>query len=290
MNEAKKEAPDNRPRSIRDMGIMVVMLAVLGSLNFLPPDSSLEEVERSGRLRVCMPDNYPPLVMNEPDRPGFDVELLRAVSERMGLAFSMVPNPAMARDFNPRSWRVTRAQCSVLAGGIALTSAVRSYLDTTSEYLATGWAVVSPTPLESLDGKRVGFFAGLTGLDRLVLSRALRGAGIRVTIVNRADDLAAQLESGELDAGISEALTVRQIADAQGWNVAWIGQNSERYPIGIGFWKADLTLKRAVSATLAELDTDGTIAALMDKYGIGDIEHVIEIGAAVPSAAGEAAQ
>lgn len=290
MSETRKQAPDNRPRSIRDMGIMVVMLAVLGSLNFLPPDSSLDEVQRSGRLRVCMPDNYPPLVMNEPDRPGFDVELLQKVSDRMGLAFAMVPNPAMARDFNPRSWRVTRAQCSVLAGGIALTSSVRSYLDTTGEYLATGWAVVSPAPLDNLEGKRVGFFAGLTGLDRLALSRALRAAGIRVRIVNSAGELAAQLESGELDAGISEALTVRQIADRQGWSVAWIGQNSERYPIGIGFWKADLTLKRGVSAVLGELQADGTIDALMDKYGIGDIGPVIEIGSAEPLAAGEIAQ
>lgn len=263
-----------RPRWLGDLGTLGVIAALFVGVYLLPPDSSYGEVEKTGRLNVCMPTLYPPLVTGNPAEPGFDVELLGLVADKLGLRLTVVPNAAMGNDFNPRSWRVTRAQCQVLAGGIALTRPVLSYLDATAPYLSTGWAVVSPKPLESLEGKSVGFYAGLTGLDRVALSRSLRAAGIRAKIVNSADALAKGLADGSYDAGFSEALTARQIAGANDWYVEWAPGNDERYPLGIGLWKGDLTLKRQLSGALASLESDGTLQLLKEKYDIADIEGV----------------
>lgn len=271
--EQKGKKP--RPRWVGDIGTLIVIFGLLGAVYLLPSDSALSELERSGRLSVCMPDLYPPLVTKDPERPGFDRELLAAVAQQLGVTLAVVPNSSMANDFNPRSWRVTRAQCQLLAGGIALTRPVLSYLDATEPYLSTGWAAVSPLPLESLEGKKVGFYAGLTGLDRVALSRYLRAAGIRPRIVASAADLSAGLLSGEFDAGVTEALTARQIAGEQDWPVAWVDGNGERYPIGIGLWKGDLTLKRRIASALQALEADGTIARLKEKYDIADIKGVL---------------
>ena len=65
-----------------------------------------------------MPPVYPPLVTSDPSAPGIDVELLRALAEKLALKLAITPNPAIGQDFNPRNWRVTRAQCEVLAGGV----------------------------------------------------------------------------------------------------------------------------------------------------------------------------
>jgi len=270
----------NGPRRtwLRDLVTFGAVFGALGMVYLLPADTSLSEVKRSGRLSVCVPDLYPPLVTGDAARPGFDIELLGLVAERMGLTLAVVPNAAMSRDFNPRTWRVTRAHCTLLAGGVVLADRVLSYLDATGPYLDTGWAVVSAEPLTSLEGVKVGFFAGLNGLDRLALSRQLRSAGIRASIVNSAAELEAGLAEGRFDAGISEALTVRTMAGEHDWHAAWIGDGGERFPVGIGLWKGDLTLKRALSATIDGLRTEGALDALMDKYQIADIEGSIGVG------------
>ena len=278
--KAETPARKPRPRWVGDLATFAVIFGLLGGVYLLPADSSLAEVQRNGRLTVCMPDLYPPLITADPDNPGFDVELLRLVAARMGLSFSVVPNAAMARDFNPRTWRVTRAQCVALAGGVALTGPVLSYLDATEPYLETGWAVVSTVPITSLEGHGVAFYAGLNGLDRVALSRTLRAVGVRPKIVNSRDDLLAGLKSGAFDSVITESLTASQLAAANGYAVAWLNADAARFPLGIGLWKGDLTLKRAISAQLAALQADGTVARLREKYGIGTI--AADVGLAAP--------
>jgi len=279
MAPSKAGAPGDtsRPRWLGDLATFVAIFGLLGGVYLLPADSSLAQVQKSGRLTVCMPDLYPPLITGDAQKPGFDVELLTELAKRLGMGFTAVKNAAMARDFNPRTWRVTRAQCVALAGGVALTRPVLSYLDATTPYLETGWAVVSTAPLASLGGRKVGFYAGLNGLDRVALSRTLRAEGIRPKIVNSAVELTAGLRAGEFDAAITESLTASQVAADNGYAVAWINGDAEHFPLGVGLWKGDLTLKRAISAQLAALEADGTVAALREKYGIGNVIGSVDL-------------
>ncbi|MFD1252104.1 cystine transporter subunit [Devosia equisanguinis] len=276
-----RKPPPSRPRWLGDLGTLAIIGALFGAVYLLPPDNSFEAVEKAGRITACMPTLYPPLVTADPAEPGFDVELMGLIAEQLGLRLTVLPNAAMAKDFNPRSWRVTRAQCQVLAGGIALTTPVLSYLDATAPYLSTGWAVVSKEPLANLEDKSIGFYAGLSGLDRVALSRQLRAMGLRPRIVNSAEALEQGLSDGTFDVGISEALVARQIAGANDWSVAWAPGVEERYPIGIGLWKGDLTLKRKLVSALGQLEADGSLDALKQKYDIADIGGVMG-GGAVP--------
>lgn len=264
-----------RPKWVGDLGTLGFIGLLFGAIYLLPPDNSFETISQAGRITACMPTLYPPLVTADPAAPGFDVELLGAIAARLDLRLAVLPNAAMAEDFNPRSWRVTRAQCQVLAGGIALTPPVLSYLDATAPYLSTGWAVVSPQPISGLEGKTLGFYAGLSGLDRVALSRSLRALGLRPRIVNTPEALEAGLADGTFDVGLSEALVARQIAGANDWSVAWAPGTEERYPLGIGLWKGDLTLKRRITAVLDDLEADGTVTRLKEKYDIADIESTI---------------
>lgn len=281
MANANKPAP-RRPRWVGDIGTLAMIGVLFAGVYLLPPDRSFRSIEETGRITACMPTLYPPLVTGDPAAPGFDVELLDKIAQKLGLRLNVLSNAAMAKDFNPRSWRVTRAQCQVLAGGIALTNPVLSYLDSTHPYLSTGWAIVSKAPLDSLDGKAIGFYAGLSGLDRVALSRSLRAMGLRPVIVASAEAMEQGIKDGRFDAGLSEALVSRQIAGANDWSVAWAPGTEERYPLGIGLWKGDLTLKRKFIAALDQLQADGTIDALKEKYDIADIEGIVG-GAALPA-------
>src|SRR4029453_19043829 len=130
------------PARLRTPLSYLMIFGLLAGVYLLPADTSLSEVRRAGLLRACMPPVYPPLVTADSAAPGIDVELPRRVGEKLTLKFAISPNPAMGQDFNPRNWRVTRAQCEVLAGGVVASTGTRSFLETRPPHGAPGWGRV----------------------------------------------------------------------------------------------------------------------------------------------------
>lgn len=271
-----RQDPSTRKARPLQPGRIAVNVAVVAALllgaSRLPPDTSLQLVQERGSLRVCVPSSYPPLVYGVRSQPpGIDVDLVNEVAARLGLRVQFVENPAIGRDFNPRNWRITRAQCEVIAGGVVASTTTRSFLETTQPHLETGWAVVFPDGERSLQGATVAFHAGTSGLDRISLSRALQASGAQVRIVSSSRDLERMLAQREVDAAVTESLLARQIAWDAGYAVAWM-PGLERSPLAFGLWKGDLTLKRALERAMAEVDRDGTMAEILGKYEVSDIE------------------
>jgi len=244
----------------------LMILGLLAGVYLLPADTSLSEVRKGGLLRACMPPLYPPLVTADPAAPGIDVELLRALASGLGLTFAITANPVMGQDFNPRNWRVTRAQCEVLAGGVVASPVTRSFLDTSPSYAQTGWAFVAPAPVGDPQGRRAGVLAGISGLDRIALSRFLRAKNVDMTVVPSAAELVRGLRQGRFDVGVTEMLLAGQIAAREGWVVEWAPPELPRFPVVLGLWKGDLTLKRAIVDGLAKLEKSGEIARIIARY------------------------
>jgi polar amino acid transport system substrate-binding protein/cystine transport system substrate-binding protein/membrane-bound lytic murein transglycosylase F len=254
------------PARLRTPLSYLMIFGLLAGVYLLPADTSLSEVRRAGLLRACMPPAYPPLVTADPAAPGIDVELLRALAEKLALKFAITPNPVMGQDFNPRNWRVTRAQCEVLAGGVVASPVTRSFLETSPSYAETGWGLVLPKPLGDLAGKRAIVFTGISGLDRLALSRFLRSKGIEFTIAPNAAELVSALRDGRADFGVTEMLLAGQLAAREGFSAEWAPAELPRFPVVFGLWKGDLTLKRAIVDGLAQLERSGEMARIMTRY------------------------
>jgi ABC-type amino acid transport substrate-binding protein len=242
------------------------VFGLLGAVYLLPPDTALRQVRAAGALRVCLPPSYPPLVTADPQAPGIDVELLRLIAGKLGLRLVIVTNAAMGSDFNPRSWRVTRAQCEVLAGGVVGSPTTRSFLDTTQPYATTGWAWLSPHPEVALQGRRVGVLVGVSGLDRVALAARLRAAKAQVTITLDAAELVQGLKDGRFDVGVTERLLALELARGQGWTEGWMPPELDRYPVVFGLWKGDLTLKRAIVLALEQAQRSGEVATIIARY------------------------
>jgi polar amino acid transport system substrate-binding protein/cystine transport system substrate-binding protein/membrane-bound lytic murein transglycosylase F len=217
----------------------------------------LDAVEKSGVLRACLPPSYPPLVNGE---AGLDVELLRGAAGELGVGFVAVGVPEMGRSFDPHGWRVTRAQCDLLAGGVLDTPVTRSFLDVTAAHAVTGWAWIGKGP----SFRRVGVLVSATGLDRVGLAAWLQGAGATVEVLPDGEAAIAGLRGGRLDVVITERLLAVDMARREGLLVGWVGP--ERVSVVFGLWKGDVTLKRAVSAAFARLEQRGEVARLRERY------------------------
>ena len=129
----------------------------------------------------------------------------------------------------------------------------------------------------TLKEAKVGFYAGLAGLDRIALSRLLQAQNVRIEIVANAEALAEGLRSRRFDAGVSEALLARQIAGTLGAQVAWLPEPLGRYPIAFGLWKGDLTLKRRLIEVIDELESEGLTRDLSRRYRIAPIETMLRL-------------
>jgi ABC-type amino acid transport substrate-binding protein len=260
-------------RLARDLGGMAVVLGLLLLVNFLPPDTSLSEVEANGAIRACVPTTYPPLVTGDPDRPGIDIEILRAVADHIGVALLLSPSDAIGRDFNPRNWAINRGKCQVLAGGVVDSTLTRSFLDTGPPYAETGWAIVAPAPLDDLDGLTIGALTIISGLDRIGLASYLRRHDVTVRVVRSGQDLVDGIAEGELDGGITEALLAGGLAADNDWWFAALPDELARYNLVFGLWKGDLTLKRKVVEAFRKIEADGTLAAILERYGAAPLGH-----------------
>lgn len=249
-----------------EYGWIGLVLALLGAVTLLPPDASLAQIRADGALRVCVPQSYPPLVTGDPARPGIDIEILRHIAEGMKVRLVVSESQAMGRDFNPRNWSITRAQCQVLAGGVVASSLTRSFLETSPSYAETGWALIAPGPIGDLAGRTIGVHAGGAGLDRLALSAYLRARQARVVIAPTPEAMIEGLAAGRFEAAISEALLARGLVAERGWRVELLGDPLPRYPLALGLWKGDLTLKREITSQLARLDRDGVLKVILARY------------------------
>jgi ABC-type amino acid transport substrate-binding protein len=264
-----------RPRWVGDIIALAGIAILFGIVYLLPPDTSLAQMTQSGMLRICAPPLYPPLVTGQQNTPGFDIEFARAIAERLSVKLVISTSPAMGHDFNPRNWNLTRAQCQMLAGGVVVSDLTRSFLDTTPPHLATGWALAAKAIPSDLHDKKIGFYAGLVGLDRIALSRFLQAQKARVEIMPTIEAMTEALRTGRIDAGVGEALLTRQAAGTIGAKVAWLPEYLGRYPVAFGLWKGDLTLKRRLEAIIDGLEAEGRTREIARHYHIEPIEKVI---------------
>lgn len=267
------------PRPIRKsprwLAGAINIIAVAGLLylaTFLPPDTSLDVMRGGGTLRVCVPQSAPPLVTGDASAPGYDIEVLEHLAEQLNVRLHLNYNPAIGQDFNPRNWRLTRAQCSIVAGGVIDSTATRGFLQLLATGITSGWAAIVPDDAPLHPAEAVAVLPS-QGLDRLALSGFLREKGIRAVPARSPENLAAALEAGTADMAIADRFTIGAVpVEEMDIRIIWLPEPPfTRLPLAFGLWKGDLTLMRALRDGMAELERNGTLQTIAERYGL-DVE------------------
>ena len=249
---------------------IAVVAALLVGVSFLPPDTSLRDVQRNGALKVCVPPTFPPLVTGDPAQPGFDIELVQHIADGLGLRLALNPLAAMGRDFNPRNWLLTRAQCDLIAGGLADTVQNRGFLQMLPTGVETGWVAVSREGTLPPAGATVAVLPATTGFARVALSSWLRERGWQVQRAANPMALLNAVENGTASIGITERFQI-SASDAASRNlgVKWLtDEGFARNQMALGMWKGDQTLWRAVNGVVDTMKADGSLESLRQRYGL----------------------
>jgi polar amino acid transport system substrate-binding protein len=224
------------------------------------------EIQTSRQLSLCANPNALPFAAEQGELPGFQIEIARALAQRMELQLQVLW-------IVPR-YRAATVDCDMLMDTILSPGVEQRGLRPSVPYQVSGVGLVfapgQPTvpDYKSLrEGMRVGVM--MNSLASLVVSRT----GAAMVPFGFEDEMMEAIARGEVTAGAvslasagyynlrhpNQPLSVVRAQDHEpdlSWNVA------------VGLRRADDALLEAVNAALKALLDDGTIRTIYARYGI----------------------
>jgi len=103
------------------------------------PASRLDDIVKSGKLRVCTPGDYKPFSYARPEGgyEGLDIDLVQAAAKALGVEVEMVKTawPSLMKDFQDK--------CDVAVGGISVTTDRQKAAFFTTAYMVNGKAPIT---------------------------------------------------------------------------------------------------------------------------------------------------
>jgi polar amino acid transport system substrate-binding protein len=227
------------------------------------PAAEVTTIE-AGKLLAGSDTEFPPFEFIEGDEvKGFDVDLLSAIGEKMGLEVvfmteifdTLIPTLKAGGKFD------------VIASGMTIKPERQAEIDFCDPYydsnqslvMAKGSAYAGP---EDLTGKRIGVQSGTTG-------EAWAKENIEdATLVpfNSATDAFAALQAGNVDAVVNDLPVSAELLkeDDRGMEIVAQIPTGEQY--GFGVSKDNPELLAAINEALAELKADGTYNEIYQKW------------------------
>ncbi len=120
-------------------GAAVLAAAAAAAQTPAPAASRLDEIVKSGKLRVCTPGDYKPFSLHKPDGSyeGLDIDLVQASAKALGAEVEMVKTawPQLMKDFTEK--------CDVAVGGISVTLDRQKSAFFTAPYMVNGKAPIT---------------------------------------------------------------------------------------------------------------------------------------------------
>lgn len=226
----------------------------------------LAEVQTNKQVSLCANPNALPFAAERGELPGFQIEIARALAQRMGLELQVLW-------IVPR-YRAATVDCDMLMDTILSPGVEQRGLRPSAPYQVGGVGLVfapgQPTvpDYKSLrEGMRVGVM--MNSLASLVISRT----GAAMVPFGFEDDMVEAVARGEVHAGAVSLATAGyyNLRHPSQPLVVVRAQDHEpelRWNLAVGLRRADDALIDAVNTALRSLLDDGTIRTIYARYGI----------------------
>jgi polar amino acid transport system substrate-binding protein len=248
-------------------------LALMGFLgataigNAAQADDAWARTQAKGVLEVCGVDGLLPYSSSDTNTPGFEVEIARAMAAKLGVK----------AEYNWVTWdalipALTSNRCDAIINGLFITDERKKVIDFSVPYYGSGETILvlksddSVHKVEDLKDKKVGALAGS------VTVQFLEKAGIKdVVVYPDQNTIIIELNNKRIDATYLEAPSAAwAIQKDPTLNIKVVHDYipEERWNAGVGVRKEDTALKAEFDRIIPELIADGTIAKILDKYGI----------------------
>lgn len=233
-----------------------------------PSDLAWERVRDSGRLRVGMDASFPPFEFVDSDGSlaGFDVDLARELSARLGVEPQFVANLPYDGLYDA----LTAQRVDVVLSALVVNPARTADVAYSTPYFDAGPILVvraedhTVRSVTDLDGHRLAVALGTPG-DREARSWARRSGALSVLPYPTAAEALAVLSAAEADAALVDHVSALQ-AMGETSTLTVVGEPIVPVPYAVGMRKDSQRLLRAVNSALAGMEEDGTLDELIARW------------------------
>ncbi|MBG0832569.1 transporter substrate-binding domain-containing protein [Planomonospora sp. ID67723] len=230
-----------------------------------------DDIRRAGTLLIGSDLSYAPMeFMDGGEQAGFDVDLARAITARLGLKLEM----------RQTGWgdlldKVESGELDAAMASITDTAERQGRVDFV-DYLNVGSVVVAGVKTESegitaLCGRRVAVPAETiyVGLAEAQDKRCPAGKKLTVVTVGALSDSKQAVLDGKAEVYLDD-FPPAAVSVQENPSLRISGAQIEAAPYGIAIGKDQGTLKKAIQLALYELFEDGTYDELLEKWKISE--------------------
>ena len=222
----------------------------------------------AGKLTMSTNAAFPPYEMTDDNGNyvGIDIEVAQAIADKLGLELQVDD-----MDFDAALLAAQSGKSDMVMAGVTVTEERQTVMDFSNTY-ATGIQVVivpEDSDIASIDdmtGKMIGVQRGTTG--DLYCSASVEDGGFgeeNVTPYDNGLTAVQALMNGQVDCVVIDNAPAQEFVDANpGLKILDTEYANEDYAIGVA--KGNTALLDAINGALEELQADGTVQSIVDKY------------------------
>jgi len=243
--------------------VSIVLVACLVLSAGLATANTWSEIQERGVITVGNAPDYPPFesIDDNGERIGFDVDLIRAVAQRLGLEVKFV-----TLGFEVIVTAVQSGQVDLGVSGLSITEERKQYVNFTDPYVIAGQVVLTREDtgiktLEDLKGKRVSAPVGTTSY-----AAAEKLEGIDLTAPEDYNMSFALLKGGGADAAVFDIPVAQEYLKQGGLLI--VGDPLSYEELAMVANKDNPEIITALNKAMAELKESGELDALMKKWGL----------------------
>lgn len=220
----------------------------------------------AGKLTIGSDLDFPPMEYLDGDEPaGFGIAMIEEICNRIGLEANVLP----PQNFDTLVTQVAGgANLDVAVSSMTITDEREQLIDFSTPYYDSNLAVVVAKDAkyeakEDLDGAKIGVQSGSSGEDWA--KENLKNSSIKP--YNGPSDALAALRAGDVEAVIYDLPVAQNHVNGEYKDTAKILDEiptGEQYGIAIN--KDNTALTEAINAALADMQADGTMDKLKEKW------------------------
>ena len=222
-------------------------------------DTSLTDVQAAGHFTLGLDADFAPMGFTDDNGEivGFDIDLVKAVGEKMGVDVEVKPI-----DWDSKDMELSSGKIDVIWNGFSITDERRQEVLFSNPYLSTKQSIIVKkgsdiTKKADLAGKKIALQDGSTSVGDDNISRFKENSQVLM-----------EVDSGRADAAVIDEVFVRYYLQKENlldkYTVLEEGFDEEDY--GVGGRKGDYALMEAINKALDECKADGTTSEISQKW------------------------
>ena len=235
-------------------------------------DTSLTDVLAAGHFTLGLDAVFEPMGFTDDNGEivGFDIDLAKAVGEKMGVDVEVKPI-----DWDSKDMELSSGKIDVIWNGFSITDERRQEVLFSNPYLSTKQSIVVKkgsdiTKKADLAGKKIALQDGSTSEDALKADTATYESvgDDNISRFKENSQVLMEVDSGRADAAVIDEVFVRYYLQKENlldkYTVLEEGFDEEDY--GVGGRKGDYALMEAINKALDECKADGTTSEISQKW------------------------